>query len=211
MNQRTMSGSVAQQNTDKELWREREGDNYADSIHVTKEGGIGINCGGTVFVRTLRAWHALAKAALAPEQPGEDDTVMRKYRNWHHKHPDNDAGAAPLRGITEAQFSLDQGAAPEALSDRLETIIDNWDSRRGFYPVDMTKDAAEMVISALRRPAGVEAWAVVGPDGMIIQNTVSDFPDTAWAMLLGKGVYSSRSKFEADGYTCRRVRVWVEG
>lgn len=49
------------ENTDRELWREREGDFYADSIHVTKNGGIGIDCGGYVIVRSLRAWHALAK------------------------------------------------------------------------------------------------------------------------------------------------------
>lgn len=49
------------ENTDRELWREREGDYYADSIHVTKEGAIGINVGGHVFVKTVRAWHELAK------------------------------------------------------------------------------------------------------------------------------------------------------
>ena len=37
-------------NTDRELWREREGDYYADSIHVTAQGSIGINCRGTVYV-----------------------------------------------------------------------------------------------------------------------------------------------------------------
>ena len=35
------------ENTDREIWREREGDYYADSIHVTEGGGIGINCGAT--------------------------------------------------------------------------------------------------------------------------------------------------------------------
>jgi len=55
---------VACQNTDRELWREREGDYYADSIHVTEQGGIGINCGGHVLVRTLREWHGL-EARLA--------------------------------------------------------------------------------------------------------------------------------------------------
>ncbi len=52
-----MDGSA--QNTDVELWREREGDYYADSIHVTEHGGIGINCGGHVIVKTLRSWHDL--------------------------------------------------------------------------------------------------------------------------------------------------------
>mgnify|MGYP003483787928 CR=1 FL=1 len=49
-------------NTDRELWREgdAENDSFANSIHVTKRGGIGINCGGHVIVMPLAAWHALA-------------------------------------------------------------------------------------------------------------------------------------------------------
>jgi len=54
------AGQQTCENTDRELWREREGDYYADSIHVTKQGGIGINCGGSVFVKPLREWHRLA-------------------------------------------------------------------------------------------------------------------------------------------------------
>jgi hypothetical protein len=49
------------QNTDRELWREREGDYYSDSIHVTLCDSIGINCGGMVIVKPLRAWFALGK------------------------------------------------------------------------------------------------------------------------------------------------------
>lgn len=52
------NGPVA--NLDKELWREREGDYYADSIHVTDSGMIGMNCGGYVIVRPIREWHKLA-------------------------------------------------------------------------------------------------------------------------------------------------------
>lgn len=62
------SGEVSQgpvQNTDRELWREREGDYYAHSIHVTAHGGIGINVGGHVIVKPLSAWHELARAAIA--------------------------------------------------------------------------------------------------------------------------------------------------
>lgn len=62
----------AAMSTDREIWREREGDYYADSIHVTKEGNIGIDCGGTVYVKPVRAWHALASAAPSPE-PSEDE------------------------------------------------------------------------------------------------------------------------------------------
>lgn len=52
--------SEACQSNDRELWRETPGDYYADSIHVTERGGIGISCGGTVHVMTLRQWHKLA-------------------------------------------------------------------------------------------------------------------------------------------------------
>ena len=48
-------------NTDRELWREREGDYYADSIHVTEHGAIGINCGGLVIVAPLKRWHEAMK------------------------------------------------------------------------------------------------------------------------------------------------------
>ena len=50
----------AYENTDKELWREwkgKEGDYYADSIHVTEHGGIGINCDGHVIVAPIENWH----------------------------------------------------------------------------------------------------------------------------------------------------------
>lgn len=64
-------------NTDRELWRERPDDYYADSIHVTATGAIGINCGGTVLVLPLREWHRRALAA-SPEpdvraEPTADD------------------------------------------------------------------------------------------------------------------------------------------
>lgn len=59
--------SPALKNTDHELWRERDGDYYADSIHVTDYGSIGINCGGSVIVAPLRTWHkALSGAPSVP-------------------------------------------------------------------------------------------------------------------------------------------------
>lgn len=58
------------QNTDRELWRETEGDFYAPSIHVTQDGKIRIKVGGLVITKSLREWHALAVRAgygLGPE------------------------------------------------------------------------------------------------------------------------------------------------
>lgn len=59
-----MSEETAVQNTDRELWREPPGDYYANSIHVTTSGGVGINVAGTVFVKPLSDWHSI-QAELA--------------------------------------------------------------------------------------------------------------------------------------------------
>ena len=56
-------------NTDREVWREREGDYYADSIHVTENGDIGINCGGRVVVLPVREWHRRALQSLTTSTP----------------------------------------------------------------------------------------------------------------------------------------------
>ena len=51
-------------NTDREIWRERPGDYYSDSVHVTEGGSLGINCGGHVIVMPLRYWQHAAKEQL---------------------------------------------------------------------------------------------------------------------------------------------------
>lgn len=86
-----VSGQTAL-NNDRELWRERAGDYYADSIHVTEHGGIGINCGGSVFVRSLRAWHGLAASVNAIERLHagasqlERDAIAIKDESLHNFH-----------------------------------------------------------------------------------------------------------------------------
>ena len=47
----------AAKNTDRELWREIEDDHYSVSVHVTQDGKIGMNVGGSVIVKTVREWH----------------------------------------------------------------------------------------------------------------------------------------------------------
>lgn len=49
------------QNTDTELWRERPGDYYSDSMFVTNENSIGMNSGGHVIIMPLKKWHKSAK------------------------------------------------------------------------------------------------------------------------------------------------------
>ena len=88
------------QNTDRELWREREGDYYADSIHVTKQGSIGINCGGFVIVKPLFAWHSLAEELVAECETSKvlldafamqygrarrfEEALSREHRRWEY-------------------------------------------------------------------------------------------------------------------------------
>ena len=72
-----MSDHPTCENTDKEIWRERGGDYYADSIHVTARGGIGINCGGKVHVKPLRVWFALAEAQNRDDS--ETKSTARPY------------------------------------------------------------------------------------------------------------------------------------
>lgn len=51
------------QNTDREVWRETPGDFYSNSVHLTATGGLGINVGGTVYVKPPAEWHRLASGA----------------------------------------------------------------------------------------------------------------------------------------------------
>lgn len=69
-------------NTDREIWREREGDYYADSIHVTKGGGIGIDCGGTVYVKPIREWHRLAGGPFTRKLSDSLDDVLKALRSF---------------------------------------------------------------------------------------------------------------------------------
>lgn len=65
--------NTACQNTDREIWRKRPGDFYSPSIHVTENGNIGINFGGSVIVAPVERWHAWGQKSLA-----ESDQCIRK-------------------------------------------------------------------------------------------------------------------------------------
>jgi hypothetical protein len=107
----TDEGLRAALNTDRELWREREGDFYSDSIHVTAQGAIGINCGGTVIVNPLQEWFRLAahppsermRSALLVQTDTECDGATISYtkedytkcEKCHWRSPEQ--GARPYR------------------------------------------------------------------------------------------------------------------
>jgi hypothetical protein len=68
------------ENTDTELFREPKGDlpgdYYAPSLHKTRDGRIGINVGGIVYVLSLREWH---DAAMTMELVSDVVTDPKKY------------------------------------------------------------------------------------------------------------------------------------
>jgi len=80
-------------NTDKEIWRETEDDYYADSIHVTEHGGIGMNVGGSVIVKGVRDWHKTIKNV--EEKDGEKKVLEHLVHAWNAfvelptQHPDD--------------------------------------------------------------------------------------------------------------------------
>ena len=80
-------------NTDREIWREREDDYYADSIHVTENSGIGINCGGMVYVRPVREWHRLAAQAESAVSETQAQFTEGELNALIDYHDNNDAAA----------------------------------------------------------------------------------------------------------------------
>lgn len=72
-----MDEQAACKNTDRELWREREGDYYAPSLFLTEGGGIGMDVGGHVIVMPVRKWH---KLACVPAQDGT--ALVRQFNEW---------------------------------------------------------------------------------------------------------------------------------
>ncbi len=129
------------QNTDRELWREPHpdppGSYYANSIHVTQQGGIGINVGGTVFVRSLAQWHAL-EAQLAEVR--EEYQVMRATLR---------AGLTDEQNITyptsldKAQALLAQRAqAREQLAEALASLPESHPAQKSG---DLVKGVRDLV------------------------------------------------------------------
>lgn len=57
------SSDHPKQNTDREIWHDRDDHGYGPSIFVTQGGAIGINVGGTAIVAPVQAWHSSASDA----------------------------------------------------------------------------------------------------------------------------------------------------
>lgn len=79
----------AAQNTDRQLWsRETQAEPFKSyaSIHVTKEGAIGICLGGLCIVRPIEDWHG----AFAPKpEPAAASAVCAVCRHPTKLHTTN--------------------------------------------------------------------------------------------------------------------------
>lgn len=83
-------------NTNRELWREREGDYYAPSLFVTEGGGIGIDVGGHVIVRPIREWHRLGQSEAG-----------KAFFDYKKEHPE------PPKELTQLQRRMQSGLVDE--------------------------------------------------------------------------------------------------
>lgn len=110
-----MTDNTACENTDREIWRgpdEGNGSFYADSIHVTQGGGIGIDCGGHVIVKPLRDWHTM----VAREQHAQ--SVLAAIRKVRDEYADQ-AKFADIEAVSyfrEFIRRLDEAVSPKTTS-----------------------------------------------------------------------------------------------
>jgi hypothetical protein len=100
-------------NTDRELWRGEHdvSDYYADSVHVTMDGRIGLNVGGRGWEMTPSAWISLAdrEAALIREIEGMTQALETMRRAGLHGvgarerlRRERDKAVAQVAALTEA-------------------------------------------------------------------------------------------------------------
>jgi hypothetical protein len=124
-------------NTDVELWREVPDDYYAPSIHVTAQGGIGMNVGGYVVVMPIRKWHALAKNGdrLEAAEAGEKHWInnAKTIAQQHFKD---------LERLAHVEVSLESAEARVKEWERL------WGSLEHSHKI---RDRLAVLESALRR------------------------------------------------------------
>ena len=91
--QNNLIDSYAVVNTDRETWREKPGDYYSNSIHVTINGDIGINVGGYVLVAPIREWHKAGVKAFAVKPPQERQdwwkgikAIVKDHFTWRQRN-----------------------------------------------------------------------------------------------------------------------------
>ncbi|PFP30235.1 hypothetical protein COJ96_05855 [Bacillus sp. AFS073361] len=112
-------------NTDKEIWREIEGDYYAPSIHVHSSGKIGINVGGTVHIKDVRDWHNLAQEDWKSEEVTVDGTQASEQVEVDERDA-SPSVVEMLANLARRVTSLEQQLA--ATQRNLETFAEQTES-----------------------------------------------------------------------------------
>lgn len=117
-----MSDQESCQNTDREIWRghdEGNGSFYADSLHITKDGALGINCGGSVHVRSIREWHRLAGGRI------DIVPVSEVQVSYDLAREDKDLTVASITRVFENGCKV----LAHFHGEDAEAFIDAWNSR----------------------------------------------------------------------------------
>jgi hypothetical protein len=155
-----VSNDQCAQNTDSQLWREPPGDAYANSIHVTEGGSIGINVGGLVFVKTLAQWHALAEAAQHVAEPtaAPNEPVAPPVDYWQD----------PITGDM-VRYPLAERASPQAevtkpLSDALAAKA----KRLAERYADAKESAGSASSAGLFTHDFIDVACIALPDGTVV-------------------------------------------
>jgi len=103
---------MPKQNTDKELFREVNGDYYSPSLHVTIGGLIGINVGGSVHVMSLREWHKLAELFIVKTETTHNSDYAKCTKEVFKYVTDNicDEGITrkEIKAILKKHFAYSQ-------------------------------------------------------------------------------------------------------
>jgi hypothetical protein len=127
-------------------------------------------------------------ARLAPEQPGED--ANKDQRESAGREPASSANASELK------TSDSHPPSREALADDLASTLD------ALSPL------ISRAIDILRAPAGVQAWAVVGPDGKPIVRTCATSEKDSWIAFSGYKYFAEfRENAIRDGHSCIPVLI----
>lgn len=158
----------AVQNTDREVWRETPGDFYSNSVHLTATGGLGINVGGTVYVKPPAEWHRLASLSRAPAEPAYygdgkgafpthviakwPETNRARFNVPLYAHPTESAGPAPaevVRELTEKVKVL-RDACHVAFFALTDPRIGQWHYMEGSQIYSDFKEASGALAAALK-------------------------------------------------------------
>lgn len=139
------------ENTDRHLWPQvSEPGAPHESLHITKNGALGINCGGYVYEKPIREWHKLAGGPFpaVPDAPvtSNERLTPEKLAEYRDLLP---MGRFVGVGGDALKLLLDEIEACWAERKPVETKADQppraaWESMRAAIAreIDATKDSA---------------------------------------------------------------------